>query len=350
PGMVLQFPDREHPPALAEFQKQPHIFNIFQEHKEWGRIQGIQTIGQLNEIIFNKKTDDFIKIAEAFHEKKIAHISDKIAEKRGRVKWVLLSGPSSAGKTTFAKRLRVQLRVHGLRPVTISVDDYFVNRSDTPKDADGNYDFEHVETIDLELLNQHLTQLDAGEPVELPHFNFETGTREFRGKTLQLEEDQMVIMEGIHCLNPRLTENIPDSHKYRVYISALTQLNLDNNNRLSTTDNRLLRRMVRDNQFRGNNALATLKMWPSVRRGEKLWIFPFQKHADIAFNSALDYEWAVLRPLAEPLLAEIKPHHDQYAEARRVMQFLDMLLEIPRELVPGNSLLREFIGESSFKY
>jgi len=304
----------------------------------------------MNEIIASREIGDFIKIAEAFHEKKIAQLADHVFAHRDRIKWVLIAGPSSSGKTTFTKRLAVQLRVNGVRLVTISVDDYFVDREQTPRDEHGEPDFENIETIDLALLNDHLEKLDNGEEVELPHFNFEKGAREWKGKKLRIAADEMVLLEGIHALNPRLTFAVPATHKFRIYISALTQLNLDYNNRISTTDNRLLRRMLRDNTFRGNSALTTLSMWPSVRRGEKKWIFPFQQEADVAFNSALDYELAVLKPLVEPLLVEVKPHHPQYAEARRLMEFLSSFIAVSDRLVPPTSLLREFIGRSSFRY
>jgi uridine kinase len=349
PGFVIQFPERDRAPEMAPFERQPHLFNIFREHKEWGRILGVRTVGDLNQIVADHKVLDFIRIAEAFHEKKLASIADAITSRDG-VRWLLIAGPSSAGKTTSAKRLAIHLRVNGLRPVTISADNYFVNRADTPMDENGALDFEHLETIDLKLFNDHLARLDRGEEVDLPRFNFEKGLREFPGNKLRIDADQMVIVEGIHALNPRLTSGIPTEHKYRLYVSALTQLNLDHNNRISTTDNRLIRRMVRDNMFRGNSALATLKMWPSVRRGEKRWIFPFQKEADMVFNSALDYELAILKPFVEPILAEVKPWDTQYAEARRLMDFLEAFVVAPADLVPSSSLLREFIGESDFTY
>ena len=250
----------------------------------------------------------------------------------------------------MSKRLMVQLRVNGLRPKTISVDDYFVDREHTPRHQNGEYDFEHVEAIDLALLNEHLQALDRGREIELPRFNFETGQREFRGDTLKLDADQILILEGIHGLNPRLTETLPEEHKYKIYISALGQFNLDRHNRISTTDNRLLRRMVRDHNFRGHSALTTLQMWPSVRNGEKTWIFPNQQHADIAFNSALDYELSVLKPLAEPLLAEVKPSEPEYATARRLQEFLGYFVGAPEDAVPASSILREYIGNSSFQY
>ncbi|MGA1529870.1 MAG: nucleoside kinase [Kiritimatiellia bacterium] len=349
-GFVVMFPDRSVPPRIPHLRPQPQLFQVFQEHRKWGRILGVNTVGRLNEIIAAKESADFIRIAEALHEKKIAKVADKIKEERERIKFILIAGPSSSGKTTFAKRLRVQLRVNGLNPVAISVDNYFVDREHTPRDENGDFDFEHIEAIDLKLFNQHLLELMDGRAIDLPRFNFEEGMKEFPGHTLQLEGDQVVILEGIHCLNPRLTEAIAPDNKFKIYISALTQLNLDAHNRIATTDNRLVRRLVRDNQFRGHPALQTMKMWPSVRRGEKAWIFPFQEEADIAFNSALDYELAVLKPFAEPLLAEVKPDDPVYAEARRLQDFLGSFLGIPHDLVPPTSILREFIGKSGFRY
>lgn len=350
PGFVIQFPDRSIPPRIPALRPRPQLFAVFQEHKKWGRILGVNTVGRLNEIIAAKESADFIRIAEALHEKKIAKIADKIKEERERIKFILIAGPSSSGKTTFAKRLSVQLRVNGLNPVAISVDNYFVDRGQTPRDENGDYDFEHIEAIDLKLFNQHLLELMDGQEIHLPRFNFEQGMKEFQGELLKLHGDQVVILEGIHCLNPRLTEAIAPDNKFKIYISALTQLNLDSHNRIATTDNRLVRRIVRDSQFRGHSALTTMKMWPSVRRGEKAWIFPFQEEADIAFNSALDYELAVLKPFAEPLLAEIKPDDPVYGEARRLQDFLGSFLGIPHDLVPPTSLLREFVGKSGFQY
>ncbi len=350
PGFVIQFPDRSIPPRIPALRPQPQLFKVFQEHKKWGRILGVNTVGRLNEIIASKESADFIRIAEALHEKKIAKIADQVKAERERIKFILIAGPSSSGKTTFAKRLSVQLRVNGLNPVAISVDNYFVDRDRTPRDENGDFDFEHIEAIDLELFNRHLVELMEGKAIDLPRFNFEQGIKEYNGNMLQLCGDQVVILEGIHCLNPRLTEAIAAGNKFKIYISALTQLNLDSHNRIATTDNRLVRRLVRDNQFRGHSALTTMKMWPSVRRGEKTWIFPYQEEADLAFNSALDYELAVLKPFVEPLLAEVKPDDPQYGEARRLQDFLASFLGIPHDLVPPTSLLREFIGKSSFRY
>ncbi|MFZ1054222.1 MAG: nucleoside kinase [Opitutaceae bacterium] len=347
-GFVLQIPEAENPKVLPPFEPQTHLFQIFKEHKKLGRTLGVNTVGRLNEIIAGRRIGDYIKISEAFHEKKIAEIADHINSHRSHIKLAVIAGPSSSGKTTFAKRLAVQLQVNGLRPVTISVDNYFVDRDRTPVDSDGNPDWEDIEAVDLALFNDHLSRLARLEEVEIPCFNFEKGRREYRGNKLRIEPDQIVIVEGIHGLNPRLTQAVPQGEKFRIYISALTHLNIDSNNRISTTDNRLLRRMVRDNTFRGNSALTTLKMWPSVRRGEKTWIFPFQQEADIAFNSALDYELAVLKAFAEPVLNEIKPQDPQYAEARRLQAFLSTFLGVSEQMVPPTSILREFIGHSSF--
>ena len=349
-GFVLQFPDREDPHHLPAFTDQPQLFSIFNEHKRWGRILGLSTVGQLNEKIANDEIGDFIQISEALHEKKIAEIADKISAHADEVRFVFIAGPSSAGKTTLSKRLMVQLRVNGMLPATVSIDDYFLDRKDTPRDENGDLNFEHVEAIDLPFLNDHLLQLSLGREVEIPRFNFNTGAREFNGNTLQLQRGQTLILEGIHCLNPRLTEALPRECQYKVYISALGQLNLDRHNRISTTDSRLLRRMIRDHEFRGHSALRTLQMWASVRRGEKEWIFPNQPHADIMFNSALEYEMAILKPLAEPLLVEVKPDQPEYANARRLLEFLGYFLAASADLVPASSILREYIGESSFEY
>ena len=347
-GFVIQFPDRSTPPRVPALRSQPHLFKIYQEHKKWGRTLGVSNVGRLNELINKNEIGDFIRIAEAYHEKKIAQIADMVTGKRP--KFLLIAGPSSSGKTTFAKRLGIQLRVNGIELVTISVDNYFVDRGHTPKDEKGENDYEHIEAIDLKQFNSDLETLNKGGEIQVPTFNFQLGQREYKGQTMRLGSDQMLILEGIHCLNPRLTEVVPPENKFKVYISALTQLNLDSNNRISTTDNRLVRRMVRDHQFRGHSALVTMNMWPSVRRGEKTWIFPFQKEADIAFNSALDYELAVLKPFVEPLLAEVKPYHPQYGEARRMQDFLSSFLVASPDLVPPTSILREFVGKSSFRY
>lgn len=348
-GFVLQLPERRNPAQPVRFDPQPKLFHIFAEHKERGRFLGLRNAGDLNRAIADGGVDDLIKIAEGCQEKNAARIADHITENPDH-RWILIAGPSASGKTTFTKRLAVQLRVNGLQPVMISVDDYFVERARTPRDEHGQPDFEHLETVDLPFFNDHLRRLDRGEEIELPSFDFHTGTRVFRGARLQIGPRQPVIIEGIHALNPKMTDALPPERTYRIYISALTQLNLDAHNRIATTDNRLLRRMVRDSMYRGHNAVRTFEMWPGVRRGEKRWIFPFQNQADVMFNSALDYELAVLKPLAEPLLREVKPTHASYAEARRLLAFLESFLELPIAAVPPNSILREFVGQSSFKY
>lgn len=347
-GFVLQLPDREDPFRMAPFVDQPHLFRIFQEHKEWGRILKVATVGRLNEITAAGEIPDFIRVAEALHEKKIAAIADQIMAKRCKV--VLVAGPSSAGKTTFSKRLAIQLRVNGMRPRTIGTDDYFVDEAHTPRDEDGKTDFEHIEAVDIVLFNQHLVKLLRGEEIAQVQFDFATKQRKLSDKRMHLEDDEILIIEGIHGLNPRLTYMVPSRQKFRIYVSALTQLAIDSNNRISTTDNRLMRRMVRDKRFRGNSPLTTLKMWSSVRRGEKTWVFPFQRQADAAFNSALDYELAVLKPLVEPLLLEVKPHDPEYAEARRLSAFLSNFLAVSDFEVPRTSILREYIGRSGFRY
>jgi uridine kinase len=348
PGLVLNVPERETPFEVPEFEDQPHLFKVFQEHKEWGRTVGVTTVGRLSEIVAADEVGAFIRVAEAFHEKKIAQIADRIAG-APRTKIVLIAGPSSAGKTTFAKRLTTQLMVNGIRPETMAMDDYFVSPDRNPVGPDGRPDYEHIDAIDLGLLNEHLHRLGDGQEVQLPRFNFETKQRE-SGRKIRLADDQILIVEGIHGLNPRITASVPPDVKFRIYVSALTQLSVDSGNRISTTDNRLMRRMVRDRKYRGHSALATLRLWPSVRAGEKKWIFPFQREADAAFNSALDYELAVLKPLVEPLLMEVKPTDPEYAEARRMSEFLLNFLPASGRDVPGTSILREYIGGSTFRY
>ena len=350
PGLVMQIPERDETLDIPGFVAQPHLFQIFQEHKQWGRILGVNTVGRLNEITADYGLKEFIMIAEALHEKKCAQIADQIASRRGDLRMILIAGPSSAGKTTFAKKLTYHLRVNGIRPVTIATDDYFVGPAQTPRDESGELDFEHLEAVDLELFNADMLKLINGRQIERPRFNFETKSREYHGRKLAIDDDHVVIVEGIHGLNPRLTEMVPANRKFRIYISALTQLSVDFNNRISTTDNRLMRRMIRDHKYRGHSALETLRRWPSVRRGEKQWIFPFQREADATFNSALDYELAILKPLVEPLLMQIKPSDPEYAESRRLTEFLLNFLGAPDYLVPRSSILREYIGGSTFSY
>ena len=311
---------------------------------------GVTTAGRLNEIIVDGNIGDFVKVAEALHEKNVVRIADEIHRRRDRARIVLVAGPSSAGKTTFSKRLGVQLRVNGLHISMISLDNYFFGMDRTPKEADGKPDFEHINAIDRELFEGHMRQIIDGREVELPEFDFETKQRVYRGQRVKLGRNSVLIIEGIHGLNPGLAPMVPVEAQFRIYVSALTQLSVDANNRISTTDNRLLRRLVRDHKYRGHSASKTMKMWPSVRRGEERWIFPFQDQADATFNSALDYEIAVLKPLAEPLLLEVTPFEREYAEARRLTGFLQNFIGMADREVPNTSMLREYIGRSSFRY
>ena len=348
-GFVLQMPTCDTAPRVPDFKPIHVLTETFKEYNRWGRILGVNTVGRLNEIIAANEIRDFVKVAEALHEKKIAAIADQIASNPS-TKWILIAGPSSSGKTTFAKRLAIQLRVNGLRPVTLGTDDYFVDREHTPRTSSGEYDFEHLQAVDVPTLNRDLADLDAGREIQRPTFDFHSGTRSYKGKTLRLDDDQVVVLEGIHSLNPELTPGLPDARKFHIYISALTQLNLDNNNRIPTTDNRLLRRLVRDHRYRGHSAARTLEMWPNVGRGERAWIFPFQEEADAVFNSALDYELAILAVLARPLLSEIKPHQPVYAEARRMLEFLAHFIPLAADVPPPVSIIREFVGGSDFDY
>jgi uridine kinase len=350
PGFVLDMASSEAPDRIAPFEPQPHLFHIYQEHIAWGRILGITTVGQLNECITAGDIDDIILTAEALHEKKLAAIATSIASHKPTIRLVLAAGPSSAGKTTFAKRLVSHLRVNGLHPVMISTDDYFVGDNENPRDEQGNLDYEHIEAVDLQRLNRDLLDLFEGRTVHLRAFDFHTKGGRDRPELTRLGPQDVIVMEGIHSLNPRLTDAVPRNLKFQIYVSALTQLGVDCHNRVSTTDNRLIRRMVRDFQYRGYSALTTLRRWQSVRHGEHQWIFPFQHLSDATFNSALDYELAVLKTFAIPLLNEIKPHHAEYAEARRLSGFLHNFLAIPPTTVPGNSILREYIGGSQLKY
>ncbi len=350
PGFVLQAPERQTPLQVPPFEDQPHLFQIYQEHKQWGRILGVNTIGRLNELTASGEIREFIMISESLHEKKCGQIADRIAARRAEARVVLIAGPSSAGKTTFAKKLALHLKINGLRPFTVSTDDYFLGPEHTPRDESGELDFEHIEAVDIAQFNADLLKLIEGQAVALPRFNFTTRQREYHGERVKIEPDQIVIVEGIHGLNPRLTQMIPPERTFRIYISALTQLSVDHTNRISTTDNRLIRRMVRDHRFRSHSAIETLQRWPSVRSGEKRWIFPFQREADATFNSALDYELAVLKPLVEPLLLQVKPSDPAYAESRRLTEFLLNFLPAPDYVVPRTSILREYIGGSGFHY
>jgi len=349
PGFVLRYPDVYAPDRIPEHVEQRKLFAVFRETEQWSKILDVGDIGGLNDKVASGEINDIIMVAEALHEKKIAKIADMITEKKDKVKIVLIAGPTSSGKTTFSKRLSIQLRVNGLKPYAISLDDYFLNREDTPRDENGEYDFESIYALDLKLLNEHLEILLNGGEVELPTFNFITGTREYKGKTLKLTEGMILIAEGIHGLNELLTNRISHDHKFKIYISALTQLNIDNHNRIPTTDVRKLRRIVRDNRTRGRNAEITLLSWPAVRRGEDKNIFPFQEEADVMFNSTLVYELGVLKHYAEPLLKEIGRESRAYSEAQRLLRFLSYCLAIDEKVIPNNSIIREFIGGSYFE-
>lgn len=346
-GFLLLFPTMEEPEKLPPFQPEMKIYRVQKDSMEWGAKLGIPTVGALNSYIVNHNPKDLIMIQEAYHEKKIAEIASMIASDPKK-KIVLIAGPSSSGKTTFSHRLSTQLSVYGLKPHPIAADDYFVEREKTPLDADGKPDFENLKAIDIEQLNQDMNDLLAGKTVELPTFNFKTGKREYKGNFKQLGKDDILIIEGIHCLNDQLTHSLPRENKFKIYISALTQLNIDEHNRIPTTDGRLLRRIVRDARTRGADARRTIEMWPSVRRGEENNIFPYQEEADVMFNSALIYELAVLKQYAEPLLFSIRPDAKEYSEAKRLLKFLDYFLPIPAEAIPNSSLIREFIGGGCF--
>ena len=348
PGLVLRFPEEKDPFTIPPFIQQPKLFEIFRETEKWGIILGFDTVGAMNSLSERGEGPEVIRIVEALHEKKIAQIADMISARRDEIKIILIAGPSSSGKTTFAQRLRIQLLVNGMRPYPISIDDYFVDREHTPLDESNNPDFEHIEAIDLPLFNKHLLDLISGKEVEIPTFNFAAGTREYQGKSIRLEKNQPLIIEGIHGLNEQLTRSIPRNNKFKIYISALTALNIDRHTRIHTTDTRLLRRIVRDAQFRGTGALETIRRWPSVRRGEERNIFHLQEEADVMFNSALVYELAILKDFADPLLKHIDRSQPEYVDARRLLAFLSSFMPLSPHDVPSNSILREFIGESCF--
>ncbi len=349
PGFILRFPTVQSPASLPPFSEQRKLARIYYEYEKWAEILEISDVGSLNTLIASGKGGELIRVAEALHEKKVAQIADLISLDRERIRVILIAGPSSSGKTTFAQRLAVQLRVNGLRPISISIDDYFINRENTPIGSNGLPDYECLEAIDTELFNKDLTDLIQGFPVVLPRYNFQKGIREPGTDTIRIAERQPVIVEGIHGLNDRLTPSIPKDNKFKIYISALTTLNIDAHNRIPTTDNRIIRRIVRDNQFRGHDALKTIELWPMVRHGEELHIFPFQEEADVMFNSALTYELAVLKRYAEPLLAQITPEYSEFSEAKRLLKFLDYFLPLEDNEVPINSILREFIGNGCFR-
>lgn len=350
-NLLLRIPSRENPQELAPMCVEDKRFGIFQEYIGWNKLLNISNVGEFNNACKNQKSFEMIQLSEALHEKKVAQIADQIANRDGGIpRFVLISGPSSSGKTTFSKRLTIQLMVNGIRPVVISMDNYFVNREDTPRDANGQWDFEHLETIDLPLFRQQIQALLDGETVSLPFYNFETGMREYRGDTLRLEEDTVVILEGLHALNPALIPDIPRSATFKIYVNALTTVNLDNHNWIPTIDVRLIRRIVRDYRYRGYSARETIARLDSVERGANTWILPFQEEADVMFNSALLFELAALKRHAEPLLDEVPKYCDEYTTAHRLKKYLSYFEPIPEHEIPPTSFLREFVGGSSFRY
>lgn len=348
-GMLLRIPSVKVPSVLGELTKQDKMFEIFKEHHRWQDILGIRTVGDFNQTVDAGFTTDIINISEALQEKKIAKIAEDIANRKG-VKLVLLAGPSSSGKTTSCKRLSIQLAVNGLKPLQISLDDYFVDREKTPKDANGEYDYESIYALDLQLINDQFNALFRGEEVELPKYDFQTGKSKKSGKKLKMNDNNVLVVEGIHALNPELTAQIPNEQIFRVYASALTTILLDNHNYIPTTDNRLLRRIIRDYKYRGVSAQETIHRWPSVRAGENKWIFPYQENADAMLNTAMLYELAVIKTQAEPLLQQVPENCEEYAEAYRLLKFLKYFKGIPYNNLPPTSLLREFLGGSSFHY
>ncbi len=348
-GLLLRLPSREHPSELGEMTHQDKMFGIFKEHHQWQDILGLRTIGDLNEVISKGYAPQLIQVSEALQEKKIGKIADEIAQRKG-IKLVLIAGPSSSGKTTTCKRLSVQLAVNGIKPIGISLDDYFLDRDKTPLDEKGDYDFEHLHALNLPLFNEQLNALFKGEEVELPRYDFPTGKSLMSGKKLKLHDDNILVVEGIHALNPELTAQIPNEQIFRVYASALTTILLDNHNYIPTTDNRLLRRIIRDHKYRGVSAKDTIHRWPSVRAGENKWIFPYQENADAMFNTAMLFELAVIKIQAEPLLQQVPENCEEHAEAYRLLKFLHYIKPIPDTQIPPTSLLREFLGGSSFEY
>ena len=348
-GMLLRIPTLKDPSILPEMIRQDKLFEIFKEHHHWQDVMEIRTVGDFNNAVDTDHSIDLINISEALQEKKIAHIADEIAKRKG-VKLILLAGPSSSGKTTTCKRLSIQLIANGLRPLQISLDDYFVDREQSPRDEKGDYDFESIHALNLKLINEQFNALFNGEEVELPRYDFPTGKSVKSGNKLKMEDNNVLVVEGIHALNPELTAQIPEELKYRVYVSALTTILLDDHNYIPTTDNRLLRRIIRDYKYRGVDARETIRRWPSVRAGENKWIFPFQENADVMFNSAMLFELAVIKQQAEPLLEQVPENCPEYSEAYRLLKFLKYIKPIPNTDIPPTSLLREFLGGSSFKY
>jgi len=348
-GLLLRIPSTKNPAELGEMIRQDKMFEVFQEHHRTQKILGVRTVGDFNEAVKKGFSTQMINVSEAMQEKKIAHIADEIANRKG-VKVILIAGPSSSGKTTFSKRLSIQLLASGIKPIPVSLDDYFVDRENTPRDATGDYDFESLYALNIPLLNEQLAAIFRGEEVELPKYDFPTGKSIKSGKKLRLDESEVLIMEGIHALNPELTAQIPEEKKFRVYASALTTILLDDHNYVPTTDNRLLRRIIRDNKYRGVSAQETIRRWPSVRAGENKWIFPYQENADVMINTAMIYELAVIKSQAEPLLEMVPENSDEYSEAYRLLKFLKYFYQVPNKQLPPTSLLREFLGGSSFKY
>ena len=348
-GVLLRIPSVQDPSKLGELIRQDKMFEVFKEHHRWQSILGIKTVGDFNEAVKNGLATDLINVSEALQEKKISQIADTIAERK-EIKVVLIAGPSSSGKTTFCKRLSVQLLASGVKPVQISLDDYFVNRAETPKDENGELDYESIYALNIPLINEQFNALFRGEEVELPKYNFQTGMSEKSGKKLHLGENNILLVEGIHALNPALTEQIADDKKFKIYASALTTILLDDHNYIPPTDNRLLRRIVRDYKYRGCSAQDTIHRWPSVRAGENKWIFPYQEQADVMFNTALLFELAVIKPQAEEVLEQVPENCEEYAEAYRLRKFLKYFAPLPFRNLPPTSLLREFLGGSSFKY
>ena len=349
-GFLLRFPRSNEPDILRDFVDQPKLFEVYKNYKLWGKRLGVTSVSDLNRLVISRKINDFIDITETLQEKCISVIATQIA-KRKNVRVVLIAGPSSSGKTTTSKKLALELQAIGYKPKVISLDCYYVGRDRTPKDENGEYDFECLEALDIEVLNQNLVDLFEGKEVIIPTYDFHTGSQYFdKENTMKLEENEILIMEGIHGLNPKLTPKIPDDKKFKIYLSALTQLNLDDHNRISTSNNRLIRRIVRDYQFRGKDAAGTIAMWPSVRKGEEKHIFPFQNNADAILNTALDYELSVLKVFAEPLLRCVKPTEKEYGEACSLLSFLDQFATIDPSAIPPRSIIREFIGGSAFKY
>ena len=348
-GMLLRIPTLKDPSILPEMIRQDKLFEIFKEHHHWQDVMEIRTVGDFNNAVDTDHSIDLINISEALQEKKIAHIADEIAKRKG-VKLILLAGPSSSGKTTTCKRLSIQLIANGLRPLQISLDDYFVDREQSPRDEKGDYDFESIHALNLKFINEQFNALFNGEEVELPRYDFPTGKSVKSGNKLKMEDNNVLVVEGIHALNPELTAQIPEELKYRVYVSALTTILLDDHNYIPTTDNRLLRRIIRDYKYRGVDARETIRRWPSVRAGENKWIFPFQENADVMFNSAMLFELAVIKQQAEPLLEQVPENCPEYSEAYRLLKFLKYIKPIPNTDIPPTSLLREFLGGSSFKY